>query len=334
MKISLLIIIIVAEVITIIFVGINIYYKHTANFTASISPLSREGLVFNHESELEYFYEPGPADESSYIPPWLPYKPKFTINSDTLNDRFEYSIDKPEDTFRIISLGDSWAYGQFVHTENNFSEVLEDLLNDELECGVYKKFEVINLGVPSYDIKYSVERFKRRGAKYDPDLVIWLLIENDFSEINEFIMPRSDFYIKQMQANGELSINKEEFSNAWTQFEKPAQAWLMAIQDQYKELGGEENISKYQETALHSIYDYYKNTLMIFTLPYGSKIGENNNATLERFARVQAGTYFYESLIDFGDALLPDGHPSIEGHRLIANDLFEYLTENNIIPCD
>jgi len=335
-KIFLLIaVIIMAEFLAIVFLTTDIYKKHTLP-TASVILAPKESFLFPNNGTLRHFREPAPREyEDLYVPPWLPYEPEFTINSDTLNERFEYSTQNPPTTFRIITLGDSWTFGQFVNTKDNYSERLEDMLNTRLACTSLEKFEVINLGVPSYDIQYSVERFKRRGQKYNPDLVLWLLISNDLDEIQEFVSEKMREYLTQMEERGELDIDLQEVPHALTQFEKPLEAYLKAKEDLINEFG-KENLLRFQEAALNKIDDYYKKQLVIFSLPSASNIGDEYKAIIKDFVRARNDTYFYESAINLKEngRLLPDWHPSITGHALIAEDLFEYLTKNQLIPCD
>jgi len=327
----LIAIIIIGELIGISLLGVHTYKKYNTASMISVSPIERERITFSESSELEDFFELAPMPPDAYVPPWLPYKPEFLTNSDMLNERYEYTIKKPQDTFRIITLGDSWTYGQFVHTKDNFSEVLEDSLNSTLACRNIKKFEVINLGVPDYDIRYAVERFKVRGEKYNPDLVLWFLINNDFEEIRDFVKPRYDFYIAQMRASGELAMSENAFSNAVNQFEKPREAWKKALEDQDAQFG-EEKIMRYQEKALHSIDDYYNKSLLIFTLSFKEKF----NQIIEKFVESRKNTYFLKhGVFEYGDKFqLPDSHPNKEGHALIAKNLLNYITKTNIIPCD
>src|SRR4030067_1940185 len=45
----------------------------------------------NHDSNLKYFYEPKAKNTIIEKPDWLDNSATYTINSDTLNERFEYS---------------------------------------------------------------------------------------------------------------------------------------------------------------------------------------------------------------------------------------------------
>jgi lysophospholipase L1-like esterase len=114
-----------------------------------------------------------------------PSQAKYTINKDTLNERYDYSVKKQPGVFRIMTIGDSFTYGLYTNTDRNWTELLEDKLNADLRCQKSRKVEVINLAVNGYDITYTVERFLKRGIKYNPDLVIWPI--RSFKKLNEEI---------------------------------------------------------------------------------------------------------------------------------------------------
>jgi len=97
-------------------------------------------------------------------------------NSDGLRNR-ERTVDKPPSVFRILALGDSVTYGLGVERDKAWAGKLESLLNLDGPAGV--TYEVLNLGVPGYGIGQIVERFKKKGLKYHPDLVIYGYWLND-----------------------------------------------------------------------------------------------------------------------------------------------------------
>ena len=59
----------------------------------------------------------------------------------------EYSVEKPAGVTRIVTLGDSVAYGLGVNAEDTFSKKLEELMNDNSPDST----QVLNLGVPGYN---------------------------------------------------------------------------------------------------------------------------------------------------------------------------------------
>lgn len=334
-KIALALISIVSLEVSFI-IGLLVFNTITNKRSLVISPIKKEEVLFATTENLEYFYElnPDQTEEDLYIPDWLDYKPKITINQDGLNERFNYSLQKQPETYRIIVLGDSWTYGRYVSTADNYSEVLEDLLNSQ-ECSNYNKFEVINLGVPSYDIEYSIERFRLRGQKYSPDLILWLLIENDFSEINEFLRERKQEYLKNEDANNESPGRTILDALTSPPYSPQVQAWLNALEDLKKEYP-KDKLLGYQNNALNSIKSYHDGKIVFVTLPGGSKIDPDAVEIIENFVSSDEDSKHFESKIDFerGGLLLPDRHPNKEGHNEIANDIYQYLINEKMIKCD
>ena len=60
----------------------------------------------------------------------------------------EYTLAKPSDTYRIMVLGPSFAFGWGVDYELSFAGVLQRLLQERDFAGE-KKIEIINAGVPA-----------------------------------------------------------------------------------------------------------------------------------------------------------------------------------------
>lgn len=239
-----------------------------------------------------------------------------------MNERFNYSIEKPKGTYRIITLGDSFTYGLNVNTEDNWTERLENVLNTDLKCKNIDKFEIINLGVEGYDIEYSVERFRLKGKKYNPDLVLWLLGGNDFNRINEFLQPT---IVKVVNAY----LNKDKTQGPFTNGELTDQ--LAKIDKEFEDRYSPEFLVRYSKNALFKINNYYGGALIIISFP----MNDEYKQIINEFVKKRGNAFYFNSLA-FPDEKekLPDGHPNEKGHLRIAKDIFNYLTKNKIIPCD
>lgn len=319
------------ECVLIIFLGVRFYKHYNDRLLVSTVPLSRGNLSFPAEN-LAYFIEPlqRTADQNadqSPLPEWLPSIPRYSINADTLNDRFNYSPTKSDTIYRIVTLGDSFTYGVFVDTPDNWTEILEDDLNKNLVCPPYQKFEVINLGYLTYDTLYEVERFKRRGEKYNPDLVIWFLVDNDFDVTREWVSARVDSYRRKLLQATALITETDE-GNFWKQ----------SRQD-FLETFGTGDLARYHTQILRSLDTYFKGNLLVYALRYAWESPlvtvVDNQAIVENFAKTRPNTHFYVSDHDLikGDQTFPDGHPNTEGHAFIAKDILKYLRENGILGC-
>jgi lysophospholipase L1-like esterase len=105
------------------------------------------------------------------------------INQKGLRDR-EHSYERPNDSRRVLVLGDSFAWGYGVEETQRFSQLLETSVDAE----------VINAGVSGYSTDQELLWFRSEGVKYDPDLVILVFTGNDIGDNNQQLV--STIYYK------------------------------------------------------------------------------------------------------------------------------------------
>ena len=77
------------------------------------------------------------------------------------------SVAKPENTFRILTLGPSFAFGWGVNYEDSYVLKIADGLRVP-----GKRVELINLGTPSQPISQQLKWLKETGHRYQPDLIV------------------------------------------------------------------------------------------------------------------------------------------------------------------
>ena len=270
-------------------------YKKKASVNVSVTMINKSNLSFNGSDLLKDFYEPRPGVEN--------FLGAGKINKDTLRDRFDYSIEKTN-IYRIIALGDSWTYGIWTPLEEIWPERLEEYLKEKCQNS---KFEVINLGVGGYDTRYEVERFNKRGKKYNPDLVIVFITD-----------------MKRILEKMELSVYGGQ----------TAGEFLEARQKVIEELGIDE-VYNYQIEALKLLDEYYDGKIL-FLSDEGRLINRDEKKILEDFVAKSTNKYFYDlnnSPLNISGAMIKDnGHPNGYGHDLIAKEVFGYLT-SQIVSC-
>ncbi|OGO27100.1 MAG: hypothetical protein A2Z16_12890 [Chloroflexi bacterium RBG_16_54_18] len=90
----------------------------------------------------------------------------------------ETTYEKPPATFRILNLGDSVVMGWGVREEDTYGRRLESLHNKQ---GIDDQhYEVINAGVPGWNLENALAYLQAEGLKYEPDLILLnLTIAND-----------------------------------------------------------------------------------------------------------------------------------------------------------
>jgi len=320
--------IVISQLLIVFFLGYKIFEKNknTLGLTTSINPIKKEVIDSNPNSKLEYFYEPVP--NKTYSPsisdPWNPNsKAVYTINADSLNERYNYSIEKPKNIYRIITLGDSFTYGAFVDTKDNWTEILEDILNNQLTCKNINEFEIINLGVQGYDLQYSVERYKSRGIKYNPDLVIWFIINP--TRMNERRIPLVTQIEEELKKSGKF--------DKLSDFDKLYKSFQMA-NEEINNLLGNQGIYNYQKQSLSNLRGFYKDNLALVMEPWFDDIEKKE---FIEFSKNNINVSFYDKITDTRKDQFHfqgDPHPNQEGHQKIAEDVFDYLTKNKLIPCN
>ncbi|MCR4324743.1 MAG: SGNH/GDSL hydrolase family protein [Candidatus Curtissbacteria bacterium] len=117
----------------------------------------------------------------------LEFRHKVDTNSQGIRGR-EISLEKPQNTYRILLLGDSMTFGWGVNEEETFAKVLENNLNTwSKESNLDTNFEVINAGFTGGKTLDSYYVFlNEMGLKYKPDLVVLNLFPyNDVTDLLE-----------------------------------------------------------------------------------------------------------------------------------------------------
>jgi hypothetical protein len=287
---------------------------------------------------LKYFYEPlSQTRREVDTTPWLKERITWTYNNDTLNDRYDYTPRKSEGTFRIIVLGDSNTFGDHVNTADSWPEKLEDALNTQKICPMYTSYQVLNLGLRGLDIQHEIERYRIRGVKYHPDLVIWMVNDNDFTEINELLNP--------MVANRYIELLKEHNIDIINPYSvRTSDPSRIHIYQQAVEDGTKRFLQSYDENTRFRIQDefidqfneYYLGSLLFVSYPF---LGDTYKAHIRQWTSERPETAYTDSLpdintnLDWNFSRFGDGHPTSEGHERIVKTIYHYLLTNSLIPC-
>ena len=87
--------------------------------------------------------------------------------------RADRSIPPYSEKFRVATYGDSETFGWSVDFNDTFQRQMEMIDGD---------VEVINFGVPGYNVTNVADTIKQTALKYHPDLIIYLIHKNDFDD--------------------------------------------------------------------------------------------------------------------------------------------------------
>ncbi len=87
----------------------------------------------------------------------------------------EYTVEKPENVFRIAIFGDSFTYGFGLPLEETFPVLLQRQLNETFDDSI----EVINFGATALNTFEEFMYFCKHGTEVNPDLVLTVWYLND-----------------------------------------------------------------------------------------------------------------------------------------------------------
>jgi len=144
----------------------------------------------------------------------LPYR--VTTNAQGFRGVEPVAAVKPAGMLRVLCLGDSFTYGVGVDDDAAYPAILEDLLRRRLP---QRNVQVVNAGVPFYDIFDELSYFREKGSKLKPDIVVVQFFINDLEAMAGSFF-REDLLVRQggrynplEQATGRESV--ERSLNGW-----------------------------------------------------------------------------------------------------------------------
>jgi hypothetical protein len=127
------------------------------------------------------------------------------INSDGLRDR-EHARPKPQNTFRVAVLGDSYAEALQVPAEAAFWRVLETNLR-ACPSVAGREVEVINFGVSGYGTAQELLTLRGKVWDYSPDLVLLAVTTNNDITDNSRALKKTDEIPYFVFRDGRLALD-------------------------------------------------------------------------------------------------------------------------------
>ncbi|MFH1510424.1 MAG: SGNH/GDSL hydrolase family protein [Candidatus Woesearchaeota archaeon] len=244
-----------------------------------------------------------------------------TTNSQGFRD-VEHNKGKPANTVRILSLGDSVAFGEGVNLEDTYAKVLERKLNNHST----KKYEVLNFGRFAYGTMDELELLEKKGLDYSPDIVILMMVYNDFQNVgtvqNDNLLLES---VRRDTANSSLRLS-QWLDRKLTILEYRKSENMYNETDKY-------NLVKLPLEGIINLCLQHDIHLMVLQYhghqPYMDDISNFLATQGIRTIDLQKS----KLVTDYrnGEIMLPDGHPTPLGHQIIADILFENLIEEKIL---
>lgn len=285
--------------------------------------------------------------------PYLPFKirPSSTISGKEAEFDFEYvhnsmgfrdeehSVKKPEGTFRILGLGDSFTYGVGAAYEETYLYRLEKILN--IREGKHPEIEIIKAGIPRFFPEAERLLLDHYGLEFQPDLILVGFLPNDIIEsylgLNAVLVSESGHLIRPGEFN-EIEkwlythshifriIYRKYFSN-----DHPSKInWAE----------GEEKITG-EYLKIVELANQIDAKIVLIHIPQRGPWDDNARGIASRLAEWSSSHNI--PFIDVLPAMEKssqnqvlywekDGHCTAAGYKVIAETIFSYLVEKNLVP--
>jgi lysophospholipase L1-like esterase len=253
----------------------------------------------------------------------------------------ETTVDKPAGVKRVAVLGDSIAFGYWVDEKDAFPRQLEAMLG---RGGA--RVEVLDFGVPGYNIDQEIEGLRSKALAFSPDVVVVAFCLNDLEGIFSYelglVQDRSD-RSHTLLGRAREALLRHSLLFSWIEYrfsELEARRQFVRARNPLDVPVDAEAVSL-QETALDSKLAALRSLLAPRGIPgllvvfpvMGGRFERYPHAALHRAVASAAERNGLAALdllacfsaYDFRDLRVDVVHPSPIGHRVAAHAIRDAL---------
>jgi lysophospholipase L1-like esterase len=251
----------------------------------------------------------------------------------------EAKPEKPQECFRIICIGDSVTFGNIdINEDETYPYFLQRDLSSRCRG---QSIEVINAGCPSYTCIQGLERFKRAGLKYHPDLIVVGFIHHELFE--SAMTDRKKFSEPEMLKSVKNVLYKSSFYCILKKFIKnqpvmdiepaPGQGVERVPLADYRDaMNGFVQIARSGGMRIVFVNLPVSNTMKQKEIEYRQMLEDLAFDSDVPFLDLNREFNYYSSSSNM-KLLEDDGiHPNAEGNRFFAKCLANFLEVEKILP--
>lgn len=266
------------------------------------------------------------------------------INAHGMRNK-EIPSDTSPDNFRILFLGDSVPFGVGVEQEDTLPAQLENIANSAARGGS-QVYEVINMGVPSYNTEQELIQLKTVGIDLAPDLVLLLFTRNDIEPKMWVFDKRAGWMkniIQRSYAGSLLFLAYREF-RTWTPSIIKSSNASTNVDDELQIAFRGYKASQDRWQKLRSSMAEINSLLRSREIPFVVFLNQENNylaglldheAQLEDFLFVhllpwQDPRWMGSDIKNFTNSVT-DSHPNKDGNSILAALVYESLIDLKLL---
>lgn len=223
----------------------------------------------------------------------------------------------PENTTRILVIGDSYVYGSGVNRSDRYTDILESKLNRDSE----KNYQVINAGIFGAGVKDYYLFLKHRGLDYEPEIVVVGVIGNDWMplELEKNLSASAERFVDRNQPDVSESRRGELISEKFLELQGKNQDL-----ERYSTLRNLSSLAARNdiETVVFAS-DYMADVKMDKVERYG----RNENSTLVKAPKEFRDDWQSDFCLKYSPNRVStlDPHPSPQGHEMLAETLYREI---------
>jgi lysophospholipase L1-like esterase len=241
-------------------------------------------------------------------------------------------LEKGKGSIRILGLGDSVMFGWGVKDHETYLAHLAFLLNT---TSPQYSWDVVNTAVPGYNTIMEVETLKEKGLQYTPDLVIIEYVRNDLNLPNFIQGWENPFSLKKLffkQFIARLTQSAETpdklIEVPLDIIEEQVEETPQQVPEQYRDMVGKDAFYHAMQ-ELHGLSQKYDFDVVVLSLGFPQFVADICQQFHFEMIAIYPAWQEYVATHEIADEqaawkLTPeDPHPSILGHRVIAEAIFE-----------
>ena len=240
--------------------------------------------------------------------------------------------------FRMLGVGDSVTFGQGVTDDETFLAVAESILGER------HSVELINAGVPSWDLRQQLRWIEHRGLALEPQLLLVFFYVNDLVPISypdpEHALPRLELEAPAW-ARGEAGLRRHSwlFNKLWRTIERGrlGATLLDGYEDEMQLIRARSTPDRVADSyrSLAKLCAQAQQPCGVAVLPTFVPPGSDDGADILDMAATAAASADLQVLrldhaadgIDLADRFVLPGdlHPSARSHRAMGRELAAQL---------
>jgi hypothetical protein len=281
--------------------------------------------------------------------PWST-RPRYYFAPETAStlQGFTHKRKKPENTFRIAVIGDSYSFAPYMQFTDTFPKVLERMLNLN---DTSQKVEVINYGIPALSTSHEVDQV-RKALREKADLVVLQITLND-AELKPYapigIQTTTDRFGQMRVSDGLMGrlttkLHSLRFVMQRLHNQKTKWEYISYFNDLFKHPKGwkvfADSIAAIRKRCQKRNVPLVATVFPLFGLPLDDTypFSETHSKIMSLLAQstIQARDLFalYKGIPIEQLQVIPgvDRHPNEIAHRMAAEALYDWLASLHVLP--